>query len=50
VNGILRRWLNNCKARIARRLDKSKDIKTFEPQFKACNVHYEASSKTGAIT
>src|ERR1700734_490118 len=33
-----------------RRLDKSKDTMTFEPEFKANNIHYEASSKTGAIT
>jgi hypothetical protein len=50
VKSILRRWLNNCKARIARRLDKSKDAMTFEPQFKAGNIHYEASAKTGAIS
>jgi hypothetical protein len=50
VKSILRRWLNNCKARITRRLDKSKDTMTFEPQFKASNIHYEASSKTGAIS
>ena len=46
---IFRRWLNNFKARITRRLDKSKDTMTFEPEFKASNIHYEVSAKTGAI-
>jgi hypothetical protein len=50
VKSIFRRWLNNCKARITRRLDKSKDTMTFEPEFKASNIHYETSSKTGAIS
>jgi hypothetical protein len=50
VNTILRRWLNSFKARINRRLDKSKDTMTFEPEFKANNIHYEASSKIGAIS
>jgi hypothetical protein len=49
VNNIVRRWLNNFKARITRRLDKSKDTMTFEPEFKASNIHYEVSAKTGAI-
>jgi hypothetical protein len=49
VKSIFRRWFNKGKARITRRLDKSKDTMTFEPQFKASNIHYEASSKTGAI-
>jgi hypothetical protein len=49
VNIIFRNWLNNCKARITRRLDKSKDTMTFRPQFAAGNIHYEVSSKTSAI-
>jgi hypothetical protein len=50
VKNILYRWLNSFKTRIARRLDKSKDTLTFKPQFKASNIHYEASSKIGAIS
>ena len=47
---IFRRWLDKCKARITRRLDKSNDTMTFEPQFSARNIQYEVSSKTGAIS
>jgi Transposase DDE domain group 1 len=50
VKSIFRRWLNNFKTRISRRLDKSKDTMTFEPEFKANNIHYETSSKIGAIS
>jgi hypothetical protein len=50
VKNIFRRWVNSFKARIARRLDKSKDTMTFEPEFKAKNIHYEVSSKAGAIS
>ncbi len=50
MKSILRRWLNKFKSRIRRRLDKSKDTMTFEPQFKASNIHYETSSKIGAIS
>jgi hypothetical protein len=50
VKSILHRWFYKGKSRIARRLDKSKDTMTFEPQFKASNIHYEASSKAGAIS
>jgi hypothetical protein len=50
VKSIFRRWLNNFKVRITRRLDKSKDTMTFEPQFKANNIHYETSSRVGAIS
>jgi Transposase DDE domain group 1 len=49
VKTIFRRWFDKCKRRIARRLDKSKDTMTFEPQFSARNIDYEVSSKTGAI-
>lgn len=47
---IFRRWLDKCKGRITRRLDKSDDTMTFEPQFSARNIQYEVSSKTGAIS
>ena len=47
---IFRRWLDKCKGRITRRLDKSTDTMTFEPQFSARNIQYEVSSKTGAIS
>ena len=46
---IFRRWFDKCKRRIARRLDKSKDSMTFEPQFSASNIHYEVSDRVGAI-
>jgi hypothetical protein len=49
VKNILRRWSNNFKSRITRRLDKRHDTMTFEPEFKAGNIHYEPSSKVGAI-
>ena len=50
MKNILRRWSNNFKSRITRRLDKRKnDTMTFEPEFKAGNIHYEPSSKVGAI-
>ena len=47
---IFRRWFDKCKSRIQRRLDKSKDTMTFEPQFATDTIRYEVSSKTGAIT
>ena len=50
MNRIFRRWLNNCKRRIARRLDKTKDTMTFEPQFSASNIHYEVSKRNGGIS
>ena len=50
MKDILRRWLNNCKRRIMRRLDKSKDTMTFKPEFAASNIHYEVSAKIGAIS
>jgi hypothetical protein len=50
VNHIIRRWLAKCKNRIHRRLDKSRDTMTFQPQFAARNIHYEVSAKTQAIT
>jgi hypothetical protein len=50
VKIIFRRWLDRCKRRILRRLDKSKDSMTFRPQFSASNIDYEVSSKAGAIS
>jgi hypothetical protein len=50
VKKILRDWCNKFNRRIARRLDKSKDTMTFEPQFSASNIHYEVSERVGAIT
>jgi hypothetical protein len=49
VKAIFRRWFRNGKKRIERRLDKSGDTITFEPQFAARNIHYEVSTKAGAI-
>jgi len=49
VNDIFRRWFDKFKSRIVRRLDKSKDTMTFEPQFSASNIHYEVSDRIGAI-
>jgi hypothetical protein len=49
VNDIFRRWYDKFKDRIVRRLDKSNDTMTFEPQFTASNIHYEVSDRIGAI-
>ncbi len=46
---IFRRWFDKFKRRITRRLDKSKDTMTFEPQFSASNIHYEVSDRMGGI-
>ncbi len=50
MKGIFRRWFDKCKRRIARRLDKTKDTMTFEPQFGASNIHYDVSHRQGAIS
>jgi hypothetical protein len=50
VKIIFRNWLDKCKRRITNRLDKSKDTLTFEPQFSASNIHYEASNRCGGIS
>jgi Transposase DDE domain group 1 len=50
VNIIFRRWLDKCKGRIKRRLDKTKDTMTFEPQFSARNIHYEVCERYGGIS
>jgi hypothetical protein len=49
VNIIFRHWLAKRKSRIQRRLDKSGDTLTFQPQFTARTIHYEISDKTQAI-
>lgn len=50
MNSIFRRWLDRCKRRITKRLDHTRDTMTFEPQFAASNIHYDVSTKTGAIS
>lgn len=45
MNIIFRHWLAKRKSRIQRRLDKSGDTLTFQPQFAARNIHYEISDK-----
>jgi hypothetical protein len=50
VNIIFRHWFAKCKKRIERRLDKTRDTLTFQPQLTANNIHYEVSDKTHAIT
>jgi Transposase DDE domain group 1 len=50
VNQIIRRWLDKCKRRITRRLDKTRDTISFKPQFSASNIHYEASGRQGGIS
>ncbi len=44
-----RRWFENGKRRITRRLDKTKDTLTFKPALTASNIHYDFADKTGAI-
>jgi hypothetical protein len=50
VSIIFHKWFNKGKRRIERRLDKTKDTMTFQPQFSASNIHYEVSERNGAIT
>jgi Transposase DDE domain group 1 len=50
VSLIFHRWFQKRKNRIQRRLDKSHDTITFQPQLTARNIHYEVSDKTHAIT
>ena len=50
VNIILRRWLDNCKRRIQRRLDKGNVRGCARPMFTAHNIHYEVSARTHGIT
>ena len=51
MKAILTRWLQNCKHRIERRLDKTKgSIVGLEPALTARNIQYEVSDRTHAIT
>jgi hypothetical protein len=50
VNTILRRWLNNCKRRIQRRLDKTDLRGCSQPLFTASNIHYETSARIRGIS
>ena len=47
---IFRRWFQNNKSRIERRLDKKNDTPTFKPQFSASNIQYDVSNKVHGIT
>lgn len=49
VNSILRRWLNNCKRRLQRRLDKTDLRNCHRPMLRATNIHYEVSSRIKGI-
>ena len=46
---IFSRWFANRKNRIERRLDKTKDTITVEPQLAASNIHYEVSGKANGL-
>ena len=46
---IFSRWFANRKNRIERRLDKTKDTITVEPQLAASNIHYEVSDKANGL-
>ena len=50
VNSILRRWLNNGKRRIQRRLDPADLRGCGNPMFTASNIHYETSGRVRGIT
>jgi hypothetical protein len=50
VNTILQRWLNNCKRRIQRRLDKTDLRGCSQPLFTARNIHYETSTRIRGIS
>ena len=49
VKDIFSRWFANRKSRIERRLDKTKDTITVEPQLAARNIHYEVSDKANGL-
>ena len=49
MNLILRRWLNNCKRRIERRLDKTDLRGCSRPMLTATNIHYEVATRTRGI-
>lgn len=46
---IFRRWLDKCKRRIQRRLDKTKNTMTFRPRCRVSKIEYEVSQRAGAI-
>ena len=46
---IFRRWLDKCKRRIRRRLDKTKNTMKFRHRFKVSRIEYEVSQRFGAI-
>ena len=50
MNIILRRWLNNCKRRIQRRLDQSDLRGCDRPMLTASNIHYEAAGRIRGIS
>ena len=49
MKNIFPRWFANRKNRIERRLDKTKDTTTAEPQLAASNIHYEVSDKANGL-
>ncbi len=49
MNIILRRWLNNCKRRIRRRLDPDDLRGCSRPLLTASNIHYEVATRTRGI-
>ncbi len=49
MKDIFSRWFANRKNRIERRLDKTKDTSTVEPQLAASNIHYEVSDKANGL-
>jgi hypothetical protein len=49
VNPILRRWLNNCKRRIQRRLDKVDLRGCSRPLLTASNIRYETARRTRGL-
>jgi Transposase DDE domain group 1 len=49
VNSILRRWLNNGKRRLQRRLDKANLRGCDRPMLTASNIHYETSGRVRGI-
>jgi hypothetical protein len=49
VNSILRRWLNNGKRRLQRRLDKANLRGCDRPMLTASNIHYETSGRLRGI-
>jgi len=50
VNRILRQWLNNCKRRISRRLDKTNLRGCSRAMLTAANIHYETAARVHGIT